>query len=109
LSNHARGADVLSATDYIVGAFATYYLAYCISNEGIDGPWGVFSWLRGLWTDEHDWKARGVRCVVCVSCWSGLLVTIGLVLLGHVDPWNFPIVWLGLAGLSIVLARYWQR
>lgn len=94
---------------FLVAALGVYYLSYSISNPEIDGPWDAFKRLRGIWTDQHDWKARGVRCVVCVSCWAALLWTIGLGLLGYIDVWAWPIVWLGLAGGSVIFARYWQR
>lgn len=100
---------MLNLTTYIIAAFATYYLSYSISNTEIDGPFNLFRRLRDVWTEPDDWKARGIRCVVCVSCWVALAVTIGLVLLGHADAWDWPIVWLSLAGGSVVLARYWQR
>lgn len=91
----------------VVAAFATYYLALSITRE--DGPGGVFLALRNRYTDDASWVARGLRCIVCMSCWTALLVTIGLCLLGHVDPWDWPLVWLGLAGASTVIDRYWRR
>ncbi len=93
----------------LLSAFGVYYVSYIIATESIDGPWNVLSRLRGLWTDDKDWKARGIRCVVCVSFWVALLWTFGLVGLGVVDPWQSWLVWFGLAGIAIVIARYWQR
>lgn len=92
-----------------LAAFATYYLSYSISNDEIDGPWNAFKALRNVWTDPKDWKARGIRCIVCVSCWVALLWALLLGLLGYYDVWIWPIVWLGLAGASVVIGRYWQR
>ena len=97
---------MLKLTDYIIAAFATYYLALSVARE--DGPGGAFLWLRNQFTDE-GWLSRGLRCIVCLSCWTGLLVTIGLVLLGDADAWSWPIVWFGLAGASTVIDRYWKR
>lgn len=93
----------------LLSAFGVYYISYAISNEEIDGPWNVLKKLRGVWTDPKDWKARGIRCVVCVSCWIALVWTLGLIGLGAVDPWQSWLVWFGLAGIAIVIARYWQR
>lgn len=93
----------------LLAAFGVYYVSYSISDDKIDGPWGIFTRLRGVWTDPKDWKARGIRCVVCVSCWTALLWTLGLIGLDMVDPWQSWLVWFGLAGLSVVIARYWQR
>lgn len=91
---------------YLFAAFATYYLALSITRE--DGPFAIFLALRNSYTAD-DWLGRGLRCIVCMSCWSGLLVTVGITLLGHADPWDWPIVWLGLAGASVVIDRYWRR
>lgn len=90
----------------VLAALATYYLALSVARE--DGPFGVFLALRNAHTDD-DWIGRGLRCVVCMSCWASLIVTIALSLLGHTDPWDWPIVWLGLAGASVVIDRYWKR
>lgn len=97
---------MITLTNYILAAFATYYLALSITRE--DGPFGVFLRLRNHFAQD-DWKGRGVRCIVCMSCWTGLVVVVGLVLLGDADVWAFPIVWFGLAGGSVVIDRYWKR
>ncbi len=97
---------MISLTDFLVAAFAAYYLALSITRE--DGPFGVFLWLRNLHTDD-DWIGRGLRCIICMSCWTGLLVTIAVTLLGFSDLWAWPIVWLALAGASTVIDRYWKR
>jgi hypothetical protein len=92
---------------YVLAALATYYLALSITRE--DGPGGIFLALRNRYTDDTSWVARGLRCIVCVSCWTALLVTVLVTILGHADPWDWPIVWLGLAGASVVIDRYWRR
>ena len=58
---------------------------------------------------ENDWKGRGIRCPVCVSLYSALLVTIAASVLGWADPWVWPLVWGGLAGASVLIDKYWQR
>jgi hypothetical protein len=93
----------------LLAAFGVYYVSYAISNDEIDGPWNVFKRLRGVWTDPRDWKARGIRCVVCVSCWVALLWTLQLLWMGAILWSDVAVVWLGLAGMSVVIARYWQR
>jgi len=95
-----------SLTTFLVAALATYYLALSVARE--DGPFAMFLWLRNQFTDE-GWFSRGLRCVVCMSCWTALLVTILVTLLGHADPWDWSVVWLGLAGASVVIDRYWRR
>lgn len=91
---------------FITAALATYYIALSVSRQ--EGPWRIFERLRNVWTGD-DWKGRGIRCLVCVSLYSALVVVVGLVLLGHVAAWDGPIVWLGLAGASVVIDKYWQR
>lgn len=97
---------MLKLTDYIIASFATYYLALSVARE--DGPFAVFLWLRNQFTGE-GWFSRGLRCIVCLSCWTGLLVAIFVTLLGYADVWAWPITWLGLAGASTVIDRYWRR
>ena len=100
---------MITLTDYIVATFGVYYLSYSISNPEIDGPWNILKKLRGMWTEQNDWKARGIRCCVCVSFWVGLAAALALTGFGFISVWACPVVWLGLAGGSVVLARYWQR
>lgn len=90
---------------YVLAAFATYYLALSIARE--DGPFAVFLILRNAYTAD-DWLGRGLRCLVCMSCWTGLLITLYLLWFGSVGG-DWPIVWLGLAGTSVVIDRYWRR
>lgn len=91
---------------YVLAAFATYYLALSLTRE--DGPFGLFLALRNAYTAD-DWIGRGLRCIVCMSCWTALLVTLVVTMTGHADPWDWPITWLGLAGASVVIDRYWKR
>lgn len=92
--------------NFIIASLATYYAALSITKQ--DGPWEVFGKLRAHWS-ENDWKGRGIRCHVCVSAYTALLVTIGAGLLGWADAWAWPLTWLGLAGASVVLNKYWER
>lgn len=96
----------IDLTTYLVGAFATYYMALSITRE--DGPGGIFLAIRNRATDDN-WLGRGLRCVVCMSCWTGLVVVVGITLLGYGDVWAWPITWMGLAGASVVIDRYWRR
>lgn len=91
---------------YVLAALATYYGALSITSQ--DGPFNVFQWLRNQFTQD-DWIGRGVRCIVCMSCWVGLAVVAWLVGWGQAALIDLPIVWLGLAGASVVLDRYWKR
>ncbi len=90
---------------YVLAAFATYYLALSIARE--DGPFAMFLALRNRFT-EDTWFARGLRCIVCMSCWTALLFTLVLVALGSA-AWDAFVLWPALAGASTVLDRYWRR
>lgn len=91
---------------YVLASLATYYAALTISRE--DGPFAAFLWLRNRFTAD-TWLARGVRCLVCVSCYTALAATLWLIGSGRVALADAPIVWLGLAGASVVLDKYWRR
>lgn len=95
-----------SALTFAVAALGVYYLALSATKQ--EGPFELFGRLRNLFT-ENDWKGRGIRCHVCVSLYAALLVTIGLWGLGHINGWDGPLVWLGLAGASVMLDKYWSR
>lgn len=90
---------------YALASLATYYLALSITSQ--DGPFAVFLALRNRVTSD-TWLARGLRCIVCMSCWTGLLMAVYLLWL-HLIGDDWPIVWLGLAGASVVIDRYWKR
>ncbi len=88
----------------VLAAFATYYLALSITRE--DGPFGVFLTMRNAYTHD-DWFGRGLRCIVCMSCWTGLLIAGYMVWAGLTT--EILVTWLGLAGASVVIDRYWKR
>jgi len=88
-----------------LAAFATYYAARAISSE--DGPFGVFDKLRMHW--DSGYLGKGVRCVVCVSAYTALPVTVALCVAGGWDIWLWPIWWLGLAGASVTIDKWWKR
>ena len=88
-----------------VAAFATYYTARAIAQE--DGPFGVFDRLRQRL--DRGYIGKGIRCVVCVSAYTGLVWALFLALLGLYDVWLWPLVWFGLAGASVKIAEFWKR
>ena len=90
---------------FVAASLATYYLALGITSQ--DGPFAVFLALRNRFVKD-TWLARGLRCLVCMSCWTGLLATLYLLWLREVgDEW--PIVWLGVAGASVAIDKWWRR
>lgn len=90
---------------FTVAAFATYYTARTISQE--DGPFGVFDRLRQRWNEGY--LGTGVRCIVCVSAYTGLAWAILMGVLGLYDLLFAPLVWFGLAGASVKIAEFWKR
>lgn len=90
---------------FIIASFATYYTARAIAQE--DGPFGVFDKLRLHF--DSGYIGKGIRCVVCVSAYTGLLWALFLAFLGVYDVWLWPLVWFGLAGASVKIHEFWKR
>ena len=95
----------MSAVWFTIAALATYYTARTIAQE--DGPFGVFDRLRLRLNSGY--LGKGIRCVVCVSAYTGLAAALFLALFGLYDVWLWPLVWLGLAGASVKISEYWKR
>lgn len=90
---------------FIIASFATYYTARTIAQE--DGPFGVFDRLRQRF--NAGYLGAGLRCVVCVSAYTGAAWAVFLALLGLYDVWLWPLVAFGLAGASVKLSEFWKR
>ena len=77
----------------VIGAIAAYRVSYLIARE--EGPLGVFALLRER-IDPHQktWVGRGLNCVLCVSFWVTLAVSI---IIGV--SW---LEWLAMAGLIVM-------
>lgn len=90
---------------FIIAAFATYYSARTIAEQ--DGPWGIFDRLRLRF--DSGYLGKGIRCIVCVSAYTGLAAALFMALLGLYDVWLWPLVWLGLAGASTKIAEFWKQ
>lgn len=90
---------------FTIAALATYYSARAISSE--DGPFGVFDRLRQRL--DTGYLGKGIRCIVCVSAYTGTFWALMLALFGFYDVWLWPLVALGLAGASVKIAEYWKR
>ena len=101
-----RCAAVDSWLQFTLAALAVYYVTLSVTKQ--DGPFEVFGRLRAHWS-ANDWKGRGIRCHVCVSLYSALGVTGLLLLLGWCEIAAVPVVWLGLAGASVLIDKYWSR
>jgi hypothetical protein len=81
----------------VLAALATWRLTHLVAFE--DGPWQVIARIRrragsGFWGSLMD-------CFNCLSFWAAAGVTAVLRPL----PWDWPLVWLGLAGAACLLER----
>lgn len=94
---------------YTILGFATYYIALSISNESLEGPWGVLQKLRqSTRFRKDDWAGRGIRCIVCVSLYAGLLMALLAALLGWVRWRDVVVVAPACAGLSVSIDKFWK-
>ena len=89
----------------LLAALATYYTALIIAEH--DGPFGVFDKLRLRF--DSGYLGKGLRCVVCVSAYTGVAWALFLALFGLYDVWLWPVVAFGLAGASVFLNKVWKR
>lgn len=89
-----------------LAVFATYRVSTDLAWEG--GPFGVYERVRGWviqrYKVEH-WLSDGITCPICISFWIALPVAIGLGISLAIDPWLWPLYWLGMAGAAAFLAR----
>lgn len=86
---------------FILAALAVYRLSRMISDE--EGPFAVFTWLRGLAT-PGTWVAHGVECIMCVSVWVALPIAL------YVDwSWTAPLTWLALSGVTVIIRKWEQK
>lgn len=90
---------------FVFAALATYYTALSIAEQ--DGPFGVFDRVRARW--DEGYLGKGIRCVVCVSAYTGAFWALLLAVFGLYDVWLWPVVAFGLAGASVFLNKVWKR
>jgi hypothetical protein len=103
---------------------ANYLLVLYLSTPEIEGPFGIFSWIRSragirpvMMTDmdtgekevvgyEHDgtFFAQLLSCHRCFSPWSsaGLVILSWLIGFAKPDPTNI-IIWLSVSGATVYL------
>jgi hypothetical protein len=87
--------------EFVVGTLAVWRVAALLTRE--DGPYGVFSRLRG--GDDVRGLRRALHCLYCTSLWVAAPVA------GLVAPWGVRsiVIWLGLSGGACLLDRATQR
>lgn len=88
---------------FLIYGLATYRAALMVATE--EGPFEVFTWLRGkLDPNELTWLGRGMNCPYCISFWAGLALA-GLYCLGLGWLIFYPVIGLGLSGLTVFLIK----
>lgn len=90
----------------IITSLAVYRLSRMLTDE--EGPWSVFTRLRGLAAPD-TWLGRGLECVMCVSVWVALPVTVLIVLLGYTDVRLWPLTWLALSSVTVIIRKWEQK
>jgi len=90
---------------FIIASFATYYTARTIAEE--HGPFGAFDRLRQRWNSGY--LGAGIRCIVCVSAYTGLVWAALMAVVGIYGWLLLPLVWFGLAGAATKIAEFWRR
>lgn len=88
----------------ILGILAVWRATLLITESSEEGPFGLFSAIRDkIDPKQKTWLGRGIRCVWCVSWWSGLVMALWLCLWGITDWWLLPLLWFGFSGGAIAL------
>lgn len=104
-------ADV-HAVPLLLAILATYRISFLVTSE--DGPFGLAQRWREWFVDpktrtarwpDHEWIMRGVHCVLCVSFWLSLIPTALFVWLYALPLHVALLLWLGISGGVLVLAR----
>lgn len=95
-----------SLSAYIIASLATYYAALVVATQA--GPKNIFADLRQLLLSAHL-DGHGKWCTVCASAWTAAPIAVLMGVLGLYDIWLWPVVWLGLAGGSVLIDKVWKR
>lgn len=90
----------------LLASLAVYRVSRMIADE--EGPWSVFVRLRAAAPPE-TWLSRGLECIMCVAVWVALPITILIVLLGYTDVWLWPVTWLALSSVTVLIRKWEQK
>lgn len=91
---------------FLMAALAVYRVSRMVTDE--EGPWSAFTWLRSQ-PAPQTWLARGLECIMCVSFWVALPAALLLILLGYADTWLWPVVWMALSAVTVVIRKWEQK
>lgn len=93
--------------EFVIGSLATYRLTSLVTWER--GPFWMFKRFRAWVRREAPKKSHldeGVECPYCVGLWASALVTTFLWWRGAMPGADWPLWWLGMAGLAIGWVRW---
>lgn len=74
---------------------ACYYASFVVTK--LAGPFALFRKLRA------KFKSDLVSCPHCLGFWCALAASGWLFYFGAHEPWEFPLLWFGIAGGSSAL------
>lgn len=93
----------MSAVTIVLAILATYRVAFLVTSE--EGPFGMAQAFRDLFNKADGWIRNGVHCVLCASFWLSLIPALGLGWSWKLWPSEVALLWLGIAGGVVVVAR----
>lgn len=85
--------------EFALATLLTYRLARMAAIE--DGPFDVFAKLQER-IGQKSWVGRGIRCVLCLSFWIAMPVTL---LLNPADWRAAVLLWGGIAGAVVIIHK----
>jgi len=92
----------MSAVTIVLAILATYRVAFLVTSE--DGPFELATRFRALF-GQRTWVGRGFHCVFCVSFWLSMIPALYLGWAWSLPQADVALLWLGIAGGVVVVAR----
>lgn len=87
----------------LLAILATYRVSFLITSE--EGPFGLAQLFRSAFNRAPGWMRNGVNCVFCASFWLALIPALYLAWVWSLTLPDAALLWLGIAGGVVVVAR----
>lgn len=89
----------------LLAVFSNYRVSRMIALE--DGPFNLFQMFRDKVFEKYGngWIHEGVNCPLCIGFWTGTVFAVATVLYTNLSFILFPLLWLGIAGMSTFLYK----
>jgi len=94
---------MMTALTVLLAILATYRVSFLITSE--EGPFGLAQSFRSAFNRAPGWVRNGVNCVFCASFWLALIPALYLGWVWSLTPADAALLWLGIAGGVVVVAR----